>query len=42
MKPAAFDYLRPDSLDEIVATLERGRKAALASMPGTEQLSARP
>jgi hypothetical protein len=27
---------------EIVATLERGRKAALASMPGTEQLSARP
>src|SRR3979409_619891 len=27
---------------EIVATVERGRKAALASMPGTEQLSARP
>ena len=27
---------------EIVATLERGRKAALASMPGTEPLSARP
>src|SRR5260370_32002122 len=27
---------------EIVATLERGRKAVLAPTPGTEQLSARP